>query len=281
VRRVEPRRPLCGLLLVVLALGAATTPARADTAPAFGWPAGARVAVSLSYDDALASQLDHALPALNRRGLKASFYLTLASPTVAQRLPEWRQAAAQGHELGNHTLFHPCSRSAPGRDWVAPHRDLDRTPVAALHDEIVLANTLLKAIDGRDERSFTAPCADRLAGGVPYMPAVRTLFVAAKARAGRGITADATTSDPYDIETAVPVAVDGAALVRLVEDAAAAGTGRALLSITFHGIGAEHLAVSTQAHETLLDHLATHPGRYWVAPLVAIMRHVRATPPGR
>ena len=232
--------------------------------------------MSLSYDDALASQLDHALPALNHRGLKASFYLTLASPVVAQRLSEWRQAAAKGHELANHTLFHPCSRSVPGRDWLAPHRDLDRTSVAALREEIMLANTLLQAIDGRSERTFTAPCADRLAGGVPYMNAVSSMFIGAKARAGRGITADATAVDPHDVETATPADVDGDALVRLVEEASAASNGRALVSFTFHGIGGEHLAVSRQAHETLLDHLVQHPQRYWVAPFVAIMGHVRA-----
>ena len=41
------------------------------------WPNGARVAVSLSYDDALDSQLDHAVPSLDEHGFKASFYLTL------------------------------------------------------------------------------------------------------------------------------------------------------------------------------------------------------------
>ena len=52
----------------------------------FTWPDGQKMAISLSYDDALNSQLDNAIPALNRHGLVASFYLTLASPTVRQRL---------------------------------------------------------------------------------------------------------------------------------------------------------------------------------------------------
>lgn len=284
MRRAEPRSWLRRLALaIVLApalvtvLAAASAAVAAAPAAAFAWPGNARVAVSLSYDDALASQLDHALPALAARGLTASFYLTLASPVVAQRLAEWRQAAAQGHELGNHTLFHPCSRAAPGRDWVAPYRDLDRIDVAALRDEILLANTFLQAIDGRTERTFTAPCADRLAAGTPYMPVVAAAFVAAKARAGRGITADASAADPHDVETAAPSGVDGEALVRLVEEAAAASGGRALVSITFHGIGGDYLDVSRAAHDALLDHLARHPQRYWVAPFVAIMRHVWAS----
>jgi hypothetical protein len=38
-------------------------------------PDGHKIAISLSYDYALNSQLDNALPALNQRGLKASFYI--------------------------------------------------------------------------------------------------------------------------------------------------------------------------------------------------------------
>src|SRR3546814_7923192 len=67
--------------------------------------------LSLAYDDALDSQLDNAIPALDRHGFHASFYLPLAADTLRTRLDEWRAAAARGHELGNHTLFHQCSRS--------------------------------------------------------------------------------------------------------------------------------------------------------------------------
>src|SRR3546814_10339678 len=71
----------------------------------FHWPDGQRAAVSLAYDDALDSQLDHAIPALDRRGFRASFYLPLSADTLRTRLPEWRAAAARGHELGNHPLL--------------------------------------------------------------------------------------------------------------------------------------------------------------------------------
>jgi peptidoglycan/xylan/chitin deacetylase (PgdA/CDA1 family) len=264
-------------LLAAQAVAQGDTVARAQTAgPAFAWPGGARLAVSLGYDDALASQLDTAVPALNARGLRASFYLTLASDTVSRRLADWRAVAARGHELGNHTLFHPCSRSAaPGRDWVAPHRDLDRLPAAALREEILLANAFLAAIDGQPHRSFTAPCGDPLAAGQPYLPALREAFVAVKSRPGSGLTLDITAQDPMDLPTLVPVGISGEALVDLVRRAAAESRGRALLSITFHGIGAEHLSVSVAAHEALLDHLKAHPQDYWVDSFVNLMRWVR------
>lgn len=255
----------------VVALLMALGMVQASQADTFKWPGGARAAVSLSYDDALNSQLDNALPALNAHGLKATFYLTLASEVVAQRLPEWRRAAAQGHELGNHTLYHPCSRSKPGRDWVAPHRDLDKISVTQLREEILLANAYLQAIDGRTERTFTAPCVDLLAAGQPYLPAIKSEFVAIKSRAG-GVAPNMASLDPHDVGSAGPHGVSAEALIAIVKEAAAKGT---LASITFHGIGGDHLAVSEEAHEALLKHLAGNPKDYWVDSFVNIMRHLK------
>lgn len=248
--------------------------ASAAAAEPFQWPRGARLAVSLGYDDALASQLDHALPALQRHGLKASFYLTLASDTLVTRLPEWQRAAAAGHELGNHTLFHPCSRTAaPDRGWVAAHRDLDRMPLQAWLEEVRLANSFLQALDGQRQRTMTLPCGDTRVGGQPVLPAVAGWFVAIKSRGG-GFTPDVTTVATTDIGVEVPAGLSGETLIAHAERAAAASNGRALLSFTFHGIGGDHLAISAAAHEALLQHLAAHPERYWVDSFVRIMQHV-------
>lgn len=259
-----------GLLALLLS---ATLAQAAEPVTRFPWPGGAKAAVSLSYDDALPSQLDHALPALNAHGLKATFYLTLASPTVALRLAEWRQAAALGHELGNHTLFHPCSRAAPGRDWVAPHRDLDKISVAAMREEVVLANAYLHAIDGKLERTFTAPCGDLLASGQPYLPAIKSAVTAIKSRVG-GVVPDMATLDPYDVSSAMPDGLSGAQLIAIVQQAAARGT---LASLTFHGVGGDYLSVSQEAHTALLTHLAMNRDVYWVESFVRVMEFVRTT----
>ena len=251
-----------------------TLQAFAGTAAAAGfeWPDGARAAVSLAYDDALDSQLDHALPALDRHGFRASFYLTLASPGVRLRLDEWRAAAATGHELGNHTLFHPCSASLPGRDWVTPWNDLDRMSVAALKEQILVANTMLYAIDGRAERTFTAPCGDLEAAGEAYLDAIKAEFIAIKSMPG-GVVADMAALDPYAVGVDGPVGARGAELIAIVEAAARAGT---MANLTFHGIGGDYLSVSKEAHDALLQHLADNPDAYWVDTFLNIMRYVRA-----
>jgi hypothetical protein len=87
---------------------------------------------------------------------------------------------------------------------------------------------------------------------------------------------------PRGVPLAVSLAEGRAAggepgLLALVEQAALDSGGRALLSITSHGVGGDHRAVSREAHERLLRHLAAHPERYRRGTFVNIMRHVRAS----
>jgi len=265
---VKPAVAIAFALLLSRASGSA---AAEQLAAGFAWPHGERAAVSLSYDDAIDSQLDHAIPALDRRGLKASFYMTLSSPTLVRRLPEWRAAAASGHELGNHTLFHQCSRKVPGHEWVTPENDLDTTPVAQLAAQVRVGNAMLHAIDGRSERTFTVPCGDLLAGGHPYLPAIRGEFVAIKSGEG-GVLPDMLTVDPYSVPVLAPSDVSGEYLIAQVKAAQAHGT---MINFTFHGIGGDYLSISNQAHEQLLDYLAANRAQVWTAPFIELMKHVK------
>lgn len=69
--------------------------------------------VSLTYDDGLDSQLDLAVPQLDRAGLHGTFYLTWDN--MKDRASEWSALPRRGHELANHTMTHPCDlqRQAP------------------------------------------------------------------------------------------------------------------------------------------------------------------------
>lgn len=238
----------------------------------FHWPGKIKAAVSLSYDDALDSQLDVAIPALNKHQIKGSFYLTLANPSVSKRMQEWRKAAQQGHELGNHTLFHQCSASMPDRAWVKPENDLDKTSVDQLKEQILVANTMLQAIDGKHERTFTVPCGDRKAGGENYLGAVKQAFVAMKANIGSGVTEDMNALDPYAVSVVTPSNVTGKQLIDIVKAAGEKGT---MANFTFHGVGGDYIQVSKEAHEELLKFLAEHRDIYWTDTFIDIMKYVR------
>ncbi|RZT06235.1 Peptidoglycan/xylan/chitin deacetylase, PgdA/CDA1 family [Duganella sp. CF402] len=255
--------------LTLAALLLAPCAGAADTA--FVWPHGARAAVSLAYDDALDSQLDYAIPTLDKYGLKGSFYLQLSNPAVAQRMADWRRAAASGHELGNHSLFHQCSRKAPGHDWVQPQRDLDTTTAAQMQDQVRLGNTMLHAIDGRRERTYTVPCGDVLAAGVDYLPGLRDAFVGIKV-SGAAVTPSMTALDRYAVGVAAPEGLSGAQLIALVQQAAAQGT---MVNFTFHGVGGDYLTTSAQAHEELVRYLADNRRLYWTDTFLNIMTYVK------
>lgn len=257
----------CALLVAVPGVSAGPSD------PAFQWPQGARAAVSLAYDDALNSQLDNALPVLDKYGVKGSFYLQLSSPVVSERMAHWRAAAQNGHELGNHTLFHQCSRAGPERAWVEPHRDLDKISVAQAADQAIVANTMLYAIDGKRERTFTAPCLDLKAGGEYYLPAIAAQFVAIKAAGGDGVVPSMATLDPYQVPVMGPVNLTGKQLIDIVKRAGARGT---MANFTFHGIGGDHLAVSSEAHKELVAFLAANRDVYWTDTFLNIMKHVNA-----
>ena len=233
-------------------------------ADSIAWPNGARAAISLSYDDTLNSQLDNAVPVLNKHGIKASFYLILSSPVLFERMEEWRALASQGHELGNHTIYHPCSGALPDRDWVRPHTDMDKRTVEHMRDEVRVANTFLKAIDGKSERTMTLPCGDIMTSDGNYVPHVKDLLVAIKG-AEEGLPGGFAT-------LAVPSDVTGKELIAMVQAAAARG---GMANIIFHGIGGDHLQVASDAHAELIQFLANNRATYWTDTYLNIIKHVQ------
>ena len=55
----------------------------------FHWPNGKRVAVSLSFDDARASQVDVGLDVINPTRVKVTFYVTTSSDALHSKLDAW------------------------------------------------------------------------------------------------------------------------------------------------------------------------------------------------
>ena len=266
----------CLWVVLALSIPMAMAGERDGNGDGFAWPGGRKAAVSLAYDDALDSQLDNAVPALDRYGFKGSFYLQLSRPSVVERLDEWRAAARQGHELANHSLFHQCSGSLPDRDWVEPEHDLDTTTAARMRDQVLLGNAMLHAIDGRTERTFTVPCGDALAADGNYVDLLESAFVAIKFGQG-GVTPDMTVLDPHAVTVEAPVGASAGDLIAQVEDAARRGT---MVNFTFHGIGGDYLEVSNEAHEGLLEYLDRNRDIYWVDSFVELMKYVRAQQAG-
>src|SRR5262245_25291311 len=184
--------PAIGLVLVALAPAGET--ALAGTADSFRWPDGARAAVSLSFDDARPSQVYTGLPVLDRYGVKATFFLVPSS--AEERRDGWRKAAASGHEIGNHSLDHPCSGNfALSRDTALEDFTLER-----MRQQLVGANERLRAMLGVTPETFAYPCGQSFVGRGThtrsYVPLVAELFLA-----GRGWMGEAP-NDPARVDLA-------------------------------------------------------------------------------
>jgi peptidoglycan/xylan/chitin deacetylase (PgdA/CDA1 family) len=243
----------------------------AGQAQAEQWPGGRQLAVVLTYDDALSSHLDIAIPALNAAGLKGTFFL-IGNALAPENIGRWRTAAAEGHELGNHTIRHACPQAN-----YPPARKLDTSEaydVEMMLAEIRTMNTLLSAIDGKSQHGFATPCGQHLAGGVDYLPALRAKALVRYSRSAGWPGGEKL--DPMDVPCRwFDEKATGADMISAVESAARTG---GLLVLGFHGVGGDYLKVSAEAHAQLLAYLKGHADSIWVAPLSTVMDHVASHP---
>jgi peptidoglycan/xylan/chitin deacetylase (PgdA/CDA1 family) len=232
---------------------------------------GKECAVVLTYDDAIDVDLDNVAPALDSVGLKGTFYLIGSSPSIYRRINDWRAIAANGHELGNHTSFHPCNGQLPGRGFVTPDNDLSHYTVSRMAADIRLDNALLKAIDGKSERTFAYPCGDTKIGDSSYFDAVRNEFVAA-----RGVGAGMLPLDSVDLSNVDCYFINGQSadyMIGLVNKAMETHT---LLVFLFHGVGGGHnLNVSLESHSALLHYLQQHKKQVWTATMLEVAKYIK------
>ncbi len=232
---------------------------------------GKKCAVVLTYDDGYDQQLDNALPTLDSLGLKATFYLSAYFPAVKNRMNEWKKVAAEGHELGNHTLYHPCLGNIPGREWVQPDNDLSKYTVQRMVDEVRMTNVFLQALDGKKERTFAFPCADTKVGDSSYIIPLKKDFIAA--RNVRNEMHHINEIDLYDVDCYMANGETGEQMSEWVKQAIQTNS---LLVILFHGVsGGNGLNVTKEEHSKLLHFIRANEKDIWVAPMVEVANYIR------
>jgi sialate O-acetylesterase len=243
-------------------------PLHAQTNNGFSWN-GKECAVVITYDDALDVHLDNVIPYLNIKNIQATFYLPGKAASVSNRMDEWKMAAAYGHELGNHTLFHPCHGVSKNRKWVNPDYDLDIYTLSRLMDELNLANTLLKAIDGESKRTYAYTCGDLEVEDSIYTPLLSSKFIAS-----RGVKKGINVPDEIDWFNLRIIGVHDVRAEELIKQVEHAREKNALLVFVFHGVGGGHgLNVSIDVHHKLIDYLQQNENYIWVAPLIEIAEY--------
>lgn len=97
-----------------------------------------------------------------------------------QRASEWRDVAQSGHEIGNHTMTHPCTgnleftRENPIEDYTLERMDA----------ELARANAVIAELVGVTPTTFAYPCGGTFLGrgeqAASYVPLVAKRFLAGR-----------------------------------------------------------------------------------------------------
>jgi len=232
---------------------------------------GKKCAVVLTYDDGLNVDLTNAVPALDSAGLKGTFYISDYFNGLNAQIPMWKTAAAKGHELANHSVWHPCEGGRPGREFVKPDYDLNNYTVRRMTDEVRTMNNILKAIDGKSKRTFAYPCGDTKIHDTSYIDPLRNDFVAA-----RGVKAEMLPIEKiylYNIGCYMINGETGDQLISLVKHSIEKHT---LIVFLFHGVGGEHsLNISLEAHSKLLHFIKQNQKDIWIAPMIDVAEYIK------
>ena len=226
----------------------------------FKWPNGAKAAFCLTYDDGLSSHINTVQPILKRYQFKATFYPTLASSSIKQEMEKWKSLVKDGHELGNHTVYHPCRKSE--YKWVKDYLDLDKYTTEQILAEIELANSFLQALDGKKTRTFAYPCTNMYAGGLSFKDSVA--HYATAARGGSYAPLDPLNPldiDIYNVPAWGPNNNGSKDLIAYIKTILGKGSLGVLI---FHGVGEEPMRVSEEDHETMVKFLDAHRNEIWV-----------------
>lgn len=233
------------------------------------FPSGAAVAVSLSFDDARASQLE-AIGVLQEYGIRASFYVL---PTGVAAAPEcWRAVALSGHEIGNHTRTHPCSANF---EFSRANALEDKT-MRDIATDIDAASQAIQDLLGVQPKTFAYPCGQSFIGRRrqrrSYVPLVAERFVA-----GRGYASETGNlperCDLAHLEAYVIDGLDAGALQSLVDAGMIRGEWVIMVG---HDIGQRGSQTVPVGELDRFCRRVSHDDRVWIAPVLQVAERIRS-----
>ena len=257
------------LLLAGAACSAQITPKVTVTR----WPGDRQAAISLTFDDGMATHLDIAGPILKKHRLNGTFFVTAGSKAWRTRLQDWQRLAAEGHEIGGHTVHHPCLL-----ERITPHAQA-YTPEMMEAEIRDGAREIAARIRSRRGLTFAYPCGNMSFGPPAAQPVNQALYlryVAEHFFAARNYGWSGTVApDALSVLTAPDLGLtagrDFAGLLAMAQPALRDGHWGVF---SFHGIGGEHLSVSAEAFDELAAYLARHP-EIWTATFGDVVRYIQ------
>lgn len=235
----------------------------------FVWPEECQGAISLTFDDGMRSQLEVAIPRLGERGLRATFYLNPRGDDWQEWWAPWRAAQKAGHEMGNHTIAHPCSLNV--------QLTLQSWTLAQIENDVLEAQRRLDILfPDEKECSFAYPCYESCVGrGLTrqsYVPLIARHFIAARAKGLSMRGNHPRYADLHHLSSWGAERMSAHEMIGLVEECLAQGWWGIF---TFHGVNEGHLPISEHDLCALADYLAQGRQRIWTAPVAAVARYLK------
>ena len=236
----------------------------------FAWPEGKQIAISLSFDDARASQVDAGTALLDQYGVKGTFYVVPNS--VKQRLEGWKKAVISGHEIGNHSFNHPCTGNFP---W-SRQKAIENYTLKKMRNELILTNKAIKELLGVEAEVFAYPCGQTYIGRgkntKSYVPVVSKLFLS-----GRGWLDEGPNAPQFcDLAQLTGMEMDGKdfdQILPLIENAKKSG---AWLVLAGHEMGASGNQTTRLSMLKKLIEYAQNPANgIWIAPVGTVAKYIK------
>ena len=228
--------------------------------------------MSLTWDDARPSQVEVGIPILDRYGIKGTFYVLPRN--MKGRVSKWRKAAANGHEIGNHSLNHPCTGNF---DWQTPDTMLENYTLARMKGELLRANRLLHSSLGVWPTSYAYCCGQNFVGrGIhlkSYVPLVAKLFVVGQA----GFSEAYANPMRCDIAQVPSIKFDNKTFDEILATLESAIADRCWLILMGHEVGDLRAKQTTSA--SVLNRLCSYLKRFpeiWVDTVTQVGRYVAA-----
>ncbi|GAA4421622.1 polysaccharide deacetylase family protein [Nibrella viscosa] len=232
------------------------------------------MAVSLSFDDARLSNVDVGTPLLDQYGVKATFFVVPSA--VKQRLDGWKKAVAAGHEIGNHSVAHPCS----GNFLWSRQKALENYTLEQMRTELMDANKQVQALLGVKPEVYAYPCGQTFVGRgrdtKSYVPVVADLF-----RAGRGWLDEAPNDPTFcDMAQLYGMEMDGKDFEQILPILEKARETGQWVVLAGHEIGESGNQTTRVAMLKKLCEYAKNPANgVWLAPIGTVAAYVQQKTP--
>ncbi len=240
-----------------------------QAAKTFKWPEGKHVALSLTFDDARKTQVDSGTALLDKYGVKATFFVVPSS--VEDRLDGWKKAVANGHEIGNHTMKHPCTGNF---SW-SEKNALENYSLDDMRNELMECNKRIEQLLGVKPEVFAYPCGQKFVGRDTntrsYVPLVAKMFIV-----GRGWR-DEAMNDPgfCDLAQVSGIEMDGKnfdEILPLIEEARKTGQWLILAGHEMGDSGVQTTRVKML--KQLIDYVQDPANGIWIAPAGTVAKYI-------